>query len=234
MTERGKVIEDFERYYEQLFEDERRLGEYGLIMSSPEERLRKIEIVGKALALLKDQQARVMTLEEVKALPYGYVLLETDKAGSLRWVDALLFCKHTNFSFDFITLEGRARLLGTDYNKEWRCWTSRPTDAQIEATPRLRAEEAESREPGKYGLSELSELTADDEYYREAQYIIKNRLSLLDFDCWTYIEECLGMKVPYCVYSEMDSMVDDVILTYPKKEIVTLYKATKLGGGEHD
>lgn len=89
---------------------------------------------------------RVMTLEEVKALPYGYVLLETDKAGSLRWVDALLFCKHTNFSFDFITLEGRAKLLGTDYNKEWRCWTSRPTGAQIEAAPRLRAEEGGERE----------------------------------------------------------------------------------------
>ena len=86
-----------------------------------------------ALALLKAQKPRVMTLEEVTALPYGYVLIETDKEGSLRWVDALLFCKNTNFSFDFITLEGRARLLGAEYNKEWRCWTSRPTDEQRKA-----------------------------------------------------------------------------------------------------
>lgn len=83
-----------------------------------------------ALALLKAQEPRVMTLEEVEALPYGHVLIETDKSGSLRWLDALLFCKNTNFSFDFITLEGRARLLGTEYNREWRCWTSRPTDEQ--------------------------------------------------------------------------------------------------------
>lgn len=56
MTDWEKVIEDFERYYEQLFEDESRLGEHGVIMNSPEERLGKIEIVGKALALLKAQE----------------------------------------------------------------------------------------------------------------------------------------------------------------------------------
>lgn len=87
----------------------------------------------EAVSLLKAQEPRVMTLEEVEVLPYGYVLIETDKKDSLHWVDALLFCKNTNFSFDFITLEGRARLLGTDYNMEWRCWTSRPTDEQREA-----------------------------------------------------------------------------------------------------
>ena len=86
-----------------------------------------------AISLLKAQKPRVMTLEEVEALPYGHVLIETDKNESLRWLDALMFCKNTNFSFDFITLEGRARLLGTEYNREWRCWTSRPTDEQREA-----------------------------------------------------------------------------------------------------
>lgn len=86
-----------------------------------------------ALALLREQEPRVMTLEEVETLPYGYVLIETDKQDSLRWLDALLFSKNANFSFDFITLEGRARLLGTEYNREWRCWTARPTNEQREA-----------------------------------------------------------------------------------------------------
>ena len=90
---------------------------------------------GDALALLKAQEPRVLTLEEVNNLPYGHVLIETDKNEPLRWLDALMFCKNTNFSFDFITLEGRARLLGVEYNREWRCWTSRPTDEQREATP---------------------------------------------------------------------------------------------------
>lgn len=92
-----------------------------------------LDITSDALSLLKAQEPRVMTLDEVEALPYGYVLIETDKKDSLHWVDALLFCKNTNFSFDFITLEGRARLLGTAYNMEWRCWTARPTDEQREA-----------------------------------------------------------------------------------------------------
>ena len=109
-------------------------------------------IITDALALLKAQEQevvnlttkvaelqtfvrepRVMTREEVEAMPYGHVLIETDKNGSLRWLDALMFCKNANFSFDFITLEGRARLLGAEYNREWRCWTSRPTDEQREA-----------------------------------------------------------------------------------------------------
>lgn len=86
-----------------------------------------------ALALLKAQEPRVMTLEEVNNLPYGHVLIETDKNEPIRWLDALLFCKNINFSFDFITLEGRARLLGVEYNREWRCWTSWPTDEQRKA-----------------------------------------------------------------------------------------------------
>ena len=86
-----------------------------------------------ALELLKAQEPRVLTIEEVEALPYGHVLIETDKDEPVRWVDALLFCKNTNFSFDFITLEGRARLFGTEYNMEWRCWTARPTDEQRKA-----------------------------------------------------------------------------------------------------
>lgn len=94
-----------------------------------------IEEVKNALKELKAQEPRVMTLDEVKVLPYGHVLIETDKNESLRWLDALMFCKNTNFSFDFITLEGRARLLGTEYNREWRCWTSRPTDEQRAVTP---------------------------------------------------------------------------------------------------
>lgn len=77
--------------------------------------------------------------------------------------------------------------------------------------------------PGKYGLSELSEITENDAYYEEAQYIIKNRLSLLDFDCWTYIEKCLGMKVHYSVYSELDSMAEETLLDYDPQEIVELY-----------
>lgn len=95
----------------------------------------EIQLIANAIALLKEQEPRVLTLEEVEDLPYGHVLIETDKNGSLRWLDALLFCKNANFSFDFITLEGRARLLGTEYNREWRCWSAKPSNEQREAVP---------------------------------------------------------------------------------------------------
>lgn len=91
------------------------------------------EVIDNVISMLKAQEPRVLTIEEVKALPYGHVIIETDKSELLRWLDALLFCKNDNDSFDFITLEGRARLLGTEYNVEWRCWTSRPTDEQRKA-----------------------------------------------------------------------------------------------------
>ena len=88
-----------------------------------------------ALELLKAQEPRVLTIEEVEALPYGHVIIETDKNDPIRWLDALLFSKNINFSFDFITLEGRARLLGVEYNRDWRCWTARPTDEQRKEIP---------------------------------------------------------------------------------------------------
>lgn len=130
MIDREKVINGLECCIERDPDDHTRCGECPYKSTMCGNRL-KIE----ALALLKAQQPRLMTLEEVIALPYGYVLIETDKNGSLCWVDALLFCKNTNFSFDFITLEGRARLLGAEYNKEWRCWTDLPTAEQREAEP---------------------------------------------------------------------------------------------------
>ena len=130
MADREKVINALKRCESYGFCEDKQCPYYDNVSC--------LEMVRKdALSLLQAQEPRVMTLEEVEVLPYGYVLIETDKKGSLHWVDALLFCKNTNFSFDFITLEGRARLLGTDYNMEWRCWTSRPTDEQREATPWL-------------------------------------------------------------------------------------------------
>lgn len=129
MPDREKVIRDIERCAHHVPDACRDCSKYGGGYE-----LRCMEhLMEDALALLREQEPRVMTLEEVKAMPYGHVLIETDKKDSLRWLDALLFSKNTNRSFDFITLEGRARLLEIEYNREWRCWTARPTDEQREA-----------------------------------------------------------------------------------------------------
>ena len=122
MTEREKVV----RGLEQCLERNSYCGGCPYNTSKTLECMD--ELKEDAMALLAETAPRVMTLEEVENIPYGHVLIETDKADSLRWVDALLFSRNTNFSFDFITLEGRVRLLGSEYGRKWRCWTSRPTD----------------------------------------------------------------------------------------------------------
>jgi len=127
MTEPEKVIKELGRLSEWLFR------QYQVVYDGDAPNYYDAyKTVDDAIALLRKQEPRVMTLEEVEAMPYGHVLIETDKKDSLRWLDALLFSKNANYSFDFITLEGRARLLGTEYNREWRCWTAKPTDEQRE------------------------------------------------------------------------------------------------------
>ena len=90
--------------------------------------------------LLKEQEPRVMTLEEVE-----------DALDSVVWVDKPLF---DNLSSEYALIDSYSRKLQivelcypfydkdyrersdyATYGKTWRCWTSRPTDEQREATP---------------------------------------------------------------------------------------------------
>ena len=87
-----------------------------------------------ALSLLKAQEPRVMTLEEVKALP-----VESDV-----WVE-ITGAKGSKPRITATTIHGNGEkeIFGwlhtfnfAAYGKEiygWRCWTARPTDEQREA-----------------------------------------------------------------------------------------------------
>ena len=91
-----------------------------------EERLRR-----DAIALLKAQEPRVMTLEEVKAAKGDDMCLEiSTRTDEIPYITAAtldgvgikgvtFYCSH----FDFVAYN--RRLYG------WRCWTSRPTDEQM-------------------------------------------------------------------------------------------------------
>lgn len=82
-----------------------------------------------ALELLKAQEPRVMTLEEVKAIPYDAdIWIETEyyvgkitifaatiNTKGLRGV--MVYGSHKTYDYEA-------------YNKLWRCWTARPTDEQ--------------------------------------------------------------------------------------------------------
>lgn len=84
------------------------------------------------LALLKAQEPRVMTLDEIKdGEPYWL------SAGK-EFVPRPVICIHREddarkpyitFAWQFGTFSWESE----DYDKTWRCWTSRPTDEQREA-----------------------------------------------------------------------------------------------------
>lgn len=93
-----------------------------------------------AISLLKEQEPRVMTLEEVE-----------DALDSVVWVDRPLFDNLSNeyalidsysrklqiveLRYPFYDKDYRERSDYVTYGKTWRCWTSRPTDEQREAIP---------------------------------------------------------------------------------------------------
>ena len=91
-------------------------------------------ISADALALLKAQEPREMTLEEIKdGESYWF------SAGK-EFVPRPVICIHREDDAQkpYITF---AEQYGTfsweteDYGKTWRCWTARPTDEQREAVP---------------------------------------------------------------------------------------------------
>lgn len=89
------------------------------------------ELIRKAVELLKDQEPRVLTLEEVRD-EYEVVWLETkylsptvclfDNGESN--VDWLYFVFGSDDSYG---------MAGRLYGKNWRCWSARPTDELREA-----------------------------------------------------------------------------------------------------
>lgn len=91
-----------------------------------------VTMLEDALALLKVQEPRLLTLAE--ALAADYVYLEIKLHASLPCgccilavdPDGGILPLHKGFC---------AYLDGEDYGIDWRCWTSRPTEEQREATP---------------------------------------------------------------------------------------------------
>ena len=99
-------------------------------------------LTNDALELLKAQEARVMTLVELWHMEHKPVYLER-KSSRLYITEPSIVLKTERCYFPFL---GDSYILmrenkihdkywACDYNKTWRCWTSRPTDEQTEATP---------------------------------------------------------------------------------------------------
>ena len=87
-----------------------------------------------ALALLKAQEPRVMTLEEVKMLDCDYYYLEAMRGPGKELREIVGAYGLTCVTWPSITW-ARQTMGDRGYGKTWRCWTSRPTDEQREAEP---------------------------------------------------------------------------------------------------
>lgn len=102
-----------------------------------------IQVVTEAIALLKAQEPRVMALEELLDLKYDDVVYLEDfptksvfSAIVIEVVPKLPDVDIGVVQFRFApTWNGINNADLSYYGKVWRCWTSRPTDAQREATP---------------------------------------------------------------------------------------------------
>ena len=90
-----------------------------------------------ALALLKSQEARVMTWEEAQANVQDgpFVIFEVrDSTGSEVDFGVLAGDYYEMSEGSVLTVED-FWMMKDDYGKRFRLWTSRPTDEQREATP---------------------------------------------------------------------------------------------------
>ena len=108
--------------------------------------LYRTEAIECAIEMLKAQEPRVMTLEGVKEkIGSGEcVFTECEKEGQwMRYGDAKLSVDQGDSCRIAFLISRRGdnpyvrwwMIYYENYNKTWRCWSRKPTDAQREATP---------------------------------------------------------------------------------------------------
>lgn len=86
--------------------------------------------VRDAIDLLKAQEPRVMTLEEIPDAVFGWM----EMFGQI--IPCVLEDVYADDTVGFANIEdGHDYMCASDYGKTWRVWTSRPSDEQREATP---------------------------------------------------------------------------------------------------
>ena len=101
------------------------------------------KLAADAIALLKEQEARVMDAEEVARLTEEtYQWLWIEEIQNITWnlhcLRAFVYSKHPDTGEFYILANGYrdiVKLEGDEYGKTWRAWTSRPTEEQRKVVP---------------------------------------------------------------------------------------------------
>lgn len=89
-----------------------------------------------AIALLKEQEARVMTLEEVKGMKRLTICAVEQRSKVIKntfnaeYGGIVTLGDKDFLDFGLYADTNRYRRTEAGYGKSWRCWTSRPTDKQ--------------------------------------------------------------------------------------------------------
>ena len=92
----------------------------------------RADIIEDALALLREQEPRLMTLEEVKAYDWDYCYLEEERLPGKEYRAVCGDYALTCITWPCVT-SMRIQHGDESYGKKWRCWTARPTDEQRKA-----------------------------------------------------------------------------------------------------
>ena len=93
-----------------------------------------VDAIDMAIETVKAQEPRVMTLEEVKMLDSDYYYLESMRSPGKELREIVGAYGLTCVTWPSITW-ARQTMGDSGYGKTWRCWTSKPTEAQREAEP---------------------------------------------------------------------------------------------------
>lgn len=85
-----------------------------------------------ALAMLKEQEPRVLTLEDVKAFDWDYCYLEEERLPGKEYRAVCGDYALTCITWPCVT-SMRIQHGDESYGREWRCWSAKPTDEQRKA-----------------------------------------------------------------------------------------------------
>ena len=91
-----------------------------------------VNTIADTLALLKEQEPRVMTLEDVKAFGWDYCYLEEERLPGNEYRSICGDYALTCITWPYIS-SMRIQHGDDSYGKKWRCWSAKPTDEQRRA-----------------------------------------------------------------------------------------------------
>lgn len=92
----------------------------------------RFSIMQDAFNLLKEQEPRVMKLEDVKAFGWDYCYLEEERLPGKEYRTVCGDYALTCITWPCVA-SMRIQHGDNNYGKKWRCWTAKPTDKQRQA-----------------------------------------------------------------------------------------------------